>query len=335
MDDQTEKPQAAGGRARAEALTSQKRSEIARQAAAARWTADPIEQATHEGNLKIAGAEVTCYVLQNGDRLISTRGIMKALKRTWRGRKYTGTELPVFVEANNLKPFISNDLAPVLSAKEIRTPRGVLSEAFSAEVLPTVCDIYLRARAEGVLTKAQLIVAQQCEILVRALSKVGIIALVDEATGYQEIRPRDALQQYLDTVLRKELAAWSKRFPDEFYENIYKLKGWPWHGMKKNRFSVVAHYTRDLVYERLGPGVLEELEQRSPKNEKGNRDHKLHQWLTDEVGHPLLAQHLHSLLMFQRLAIANGYGWQRYVKMVDQVLPKKGNTLEIPLNEPA
>lgn len=257
---------------------------------------------------------------------------MKALKRSWRGRKYTGTELPVFIEANNLKPFISKELEPVLTPRQIRTNRGATSEAFPAEVLPAVCDIYLRAREKDVLTAPQESVAQQCEILVRALSKVGIVALVDEATGFQEVRPRDALQAYLDQILRKELAAWSKKFPDEFYENIYKLKSWPWPGMKINRFSVVAHYTRDLVYERLATGVLEELEARSPKNEKGERNHKLHQWLTDEIGHPMLAQHLHSLIMFQRLAITSGHGWNRFVKMVDQVLPKKWNTLELPLN---
>lgn len=72
---------------------------------------------------------------------------------------------------------------------------------------------------------------------------------------------------------------------------------------------------------------------RSPKNESGARPNRLHQWLSDDVGHPPLAQHLHSLIMFQRLAIASGHGWQRYVKMVDQVLPKKGDTLELPLTE--
>jgi hypothetical protein len=67
----------------------------------------------------------------------------------------------------------------------------------------------------------------------------------------------------------KELAAWAKKFPDEFYENIYRLKGWPWPGMGKNRYSVVAYYTRDLVYERLGPGLLKELESKSPRNGDG------------------------------------------------------------------
>jgi len=328
----TDTPQSAGGKARATALSSAKRSEIAKKAAEARWGS--AKKATHEGTLTIAGVPITCYVLEDGNRYISTRGIMKALKRPWRGRKYAGTELPVFLEAANLHSFINNDLKEILTGTEVRSTKGVVSEAFRAEALPAVCDIYLRARVDQALTTTQLAVAQQAEVLVRALSQLGIIALVDEATGYQEVRPRDALQQYLDVVLRKELAAWSKRFPDEFYENIYKLKGWPWPGMKKNRFSVVAHYTRDLVYDRLGTGVLTELEMRTPKNENGVRGNKLHQWLSDDVGHPLLAQHLHSLIMFQRLAIASGHGWQRYVKMVDQVLPRKGDTLELPLSEP-
>ena len=70
-------------------------------------------------------------------------------------------------------------------------------------------------------------------MLIRSFAKIGIIALVDEATGYQEVRPKDALQVYLEMLVRKELAAWAKKFPDEFYENIYKLKGWVWPGMKK------------------------------------------------------------------------------------------------------
>ena len=260
---------------------------------------------------------------------------MKSLKRSWRGRKYGGTELPVFLEAKNLKPFISSELGPVLTPRIFRTETGTKAEGFKAEILPAVCDSYLQARHAGVLTAPQLVVAQQCEILVRGLANTGIVALVDEATGFQAVRPRDALQAYLEMILRKELAAWSKRFPDEFYQNIYTLKGWIWPGMKKNRFSVVAKYTRDLVYERLAPGVLAELEQRSPKDEKGQRKNKLHQWLNDDVGHPMLAQHMHALLMFQRLAIKNGQTWEQFLMMVKQVMPKKGANLELPLESSA
>ncbi|PAA98423.1 hypothetical protein CJJ13_07965 [Serratia fonticola] len=53
------------------------------------------------------------------------------------------------------------------------------------------------------------------------------------------------------------------------------------------------------------------------------------------LGHnPMLAQHLHSIITMQRLAIANGYGWNRFVKMVDQVLPRKSGTFELQLTDP-
>jgi len=201
---------------------------------------------------------------------------------------------------------------------------------YDAAILPAVCDVWLKARQAGALQKQQLSKAQHAEILMRSLAQTGIVALIDEVTGYEKVRPQNALQAYLELVIRRELAAWAKKFPDEFYENIYKLKGWRWPGMQKNRFSVVAHYTRDLVYERLGPGVLAELETKTPKNEKGQRPNRLHQWLTEDVGDPMLAQHLHALLMFQRLALSNGYGWVRFVQMVDQVLPKRGANLLLP-----
>ena len=310
--------------ARAEALTPRRRKEIARAAAEARW--DPsVPRATHTGSLRLGDAELDCYVLEDGSRLLSTRGIMKSLGRRWRGRKYPGTELPVFLEANNLKPFISAELATVLSPIDFRPPIGMKAQGFKAEALPAVCDIYLQARDAGALTGPQLAVAKQCEFLVRALSKVGIIALVDEATGYQELRDRRALQEILDRYLRKELAAWAKRFPDEFYMQIFRLRGWEWKGMKVNRPQVVAKYTKDFVYERLAPGILEELEGRNPPDEKGRRKSAHHQWLTEDVGHPSLAQHVFAVTALMRAAPS----WDGFLQMLNRSLPKRGRTLEL------
>jgi hypothetical protein len=129
---------------------------------------------------------------------------------------------------------------------------------------------------------------EKCKLLIRAFAVVGITALIDEATGYQETRDRLALQAILDKFLRKEFAAWAKRFPDEFYQEMFRLRGWQWKGMKVNRPSVVGHYTNDLVYERLAPGVLEELQRRNPRDEKGHRATKHHQWLTEDIGNPAL-----------------------------------------------
>lgn len=332
---------AKGGYARAAKLSPEKRREIAQKAAKERWESPNLPKVLRPGVLNLSGIKIPCAVLDNGKRVLTENGITNALlgsrsgasKRIKSAQENSGAPVPLFLAPRNLQPFISQELwdgplAPIKCADENKT-------FYDANLLPAVCDIWLRARDAGDLQKQQYNKARKAEILMRALAHVGIVALVDEATGYQEVRPRDALQVYLEMLIRKELASWAKKFPNEFYENIYKLKGWPWLGMRKNRFSIVAHYTRDLVYERLAPGLLQELENKSPRDETGNRKNKFHQWLTDDIGNPMLAQHLHSLVMFQRLALSNGYGWHRFVKMVDKVLPKKGTNLEFQFsNEP-
>lgn len=327
--------------ARAEALTSDRRREIARDAANRRWNKQPGELIAEFGSedrpLRLGAHEIACYVLNDGTRVLARLGFLKAIGRTGKakgGRAYDEEyKVPVFLTAANLKPFISEDLL-TNSLPVIFQAGGQKKIGYRAELLPQVCEVFMDAQSAGALRANQQHIADTCKIIHRAFAKVGIIGLVDEATGYQGFRPQDALQAYLEQIISKELAAWVKRFPDEFYENIYKLHKWPWTGMKKNRYSVVGKYTRDLVYERLAPTLLDELEKRSPKDESGNRKNKLHQWLTDDVGHPMLAQHLHSLVLFQRLALASGFGYQRFVKMVDQVLPKRNANLELGLGMP-
>src|SRR5215467_8975128 len=111
----------------------------------------------------------------------------------------------------------------------------------------------------GKLGPRQKTIAEKADLIIRTLAHIGIIALIDEATGYQEVRDRQALQEILDKYLRKEFAAWAKCFPEEFYKQIFRLRQWQWRGMKVNRPQIVAYYTKDLIYARLAPGILTEL----------------------------------------------------------------------------
>jgi hypothetical protein len=180
------------------------------------------------------------------------------------------------------------------------------------------------------LQAQQLDKAKKAEMLMRGLTHVGILALVDEATGYQEIRDRAALQAILDAFLRQELAAWAKRFPDEFYQQIFRLRGWNWKGRGVNPPQAVAAYTKNIVYERLAPQILEELEKRNPIVE-GRRKSKHHQWLTDDVGHPALAQHLHAAIGLMRVAST----WDHFMTMLDVAFPRRGDTLTMSLALPS
>lgn len=349
-DDAKESGRVRSGLARAAKLSPERRAEIAKVAAQRRWAEKREAKAASElpkvlggyvNTLDLAGTKLPCAVIQGPDgvqRVLSENGITQAIlgsrsgasKRLKKAADDGGALLPLFIAPSQLEPFITNELrdgplCPIDYLEGDRVVRG-----YDASILVAVCDVWLRAREAGALQKQQLAKAQQAEILTRALAQTGIVALIDEATGYEKVRPQNALAKYLELVIQKELAAWVKRFPDEFYENIYKLKGWVWPGMGKNRYSVVGHYTNDLIWDRLGPGILKELQEKTPKNSKGHRPNRLHQWLTDDIGHPMLAQHMHAIIMFQRLAISNGDSWNKFIHTVDKVLPKKGSTLELP-----
>ncbi len=352
--DDSETPQARGGVARARRLSPEDRSAIAREGATRRWAdkreADkqremPTVLPGYIAVLSVAGANLPCAVINgpNGvQRVLTEHGITNAIlgtrsgasKRRKRAAAERGEELPIFLAPSQLRPYIPSDLVEgVLQPIEYMDGDRVVT-AYDAAILPAVCKVWLDARRDDALQNQQLAKAAAAEILMSGLAHTGIVALIDEATGYEKIRPQNALQIYIDKIISKELAVWAKKFPDEFYENIYRLKQWPWPGMQKNRYSVVAYYTRDLVYERLGPGILKELERKTPKNEKGQRPYRFHQWFTEEVGDPMLAQHLASLITLQRLAIANGHGWKRFVNSVDLVMPRRGETMMLPLEFP-
>jgi hypothetical protein len=296
-----------------------------------------LPRATHRGILNLGDIKIPCAVLDDGKRVITEHGMTMALlgsrsgasKRLKKAHQESGAPLPIFLAPGNLKPFISNALTsgPLTALEYVDGDRT--AGGFDATALPAACDVWLRAREAGALQTQQFDKAQKAEMLMRGLAQIGIIALVDEATGYQEVRDRLALQAILDAYLRKELAAWAKRFPEEFYRQIFRLRDWQWKGMKVNRPQIVAKYTNDLVYERLAPGILEELQRRNPKDEKGQRQAKHHQWLTEDVGHPALAQHLHAVIGFMRASAR----WDQFYRLLQRAFPKKGQNLELPLGD--
>ena len=291
-------------------------------------------KATHSGPLRIGDVEFECAVLEDGRRVVSETNFMESMGMYRSGalsvrRKDAGAPIPLFLAHKNLKPFADKHLGGVhFEMVEYRSARGNSAKGIPAEILPRVCEVWMDANKSGVLGARQRVIAEKAEILFRGFAHVGIIALIDEATGYQEARDRKALEAILDAYLRKEFAAWAKRFPDEFYQEIFRLRGWRWRGMKVNRPQVVGHYTNDLVWDRIAPGLRKELEARNPKNERGVRRFRHPQWLTEDIGDPALAQHLYALMGLQR-ACADG-GWKQFYEMVQRSFPKKGET--VPFN---
>jgi hypothetical protein len=327
------------GKARMELLTSEERRQLARQAASKRWqtltAGSDLPRATHKGEIPIGDTRIPCAVLDNGMRVLTETGITKALLGTRSGASRRrrmahldqGTLLPLFVAPGNLKPFITEELisGPLKPQVYLEGARTVIG--FEATVLPAVCDIWLTARQKGALVARQADKAMNAEILMRGLARVGIIALVDEATGYQEVRDRFALQQILDAYIGKELAKWVKTFPDEFYEHVFRLKHWKFDAGSTKRPMMMAKLTADLIYSRLAPGVLDELRRITPKDEKGRRKNKLFQNLSADVGHPALRDHLSGVIFLLK---ANE-DWDVFYRALHRVAPQFGKTMLLPM----
>jgi P63C domain. len=336
MDDPRDESRAKGGHARAESLSPEERTGIARRAALARWDA-AIPQATHEGTLSIGGTVVAAAVLPNGKRLITQATFLRAIGRSRSPKGGTGVlatadSLPFFLQADTLKNFVSEELMEATTPIFFRTLSGKKGVGYDAQLLPKVADVYLKFRdaclqAGRAIPKQYEHIIRASDALIRGLASVGITALIDEATGYQEVRDRLALQAILDKFLRREFATWAKRFPDEFYREIFRLREWKWQGMKVNRPQVVAHFTKDIVYSRLAPGILKELEERNPKDDSGRRKTKHHQWLTEDVGHPALAQHLYAVIGLMRLSES----WDEFKRLIDRAYPKRKDSAQLSL----
>lgn len=334
----TKKRASLGGKARAESLTAAERSEIAKNAAAARWRGEgaPIK-ASHDGTLEIGEMELACANLPDGRRVISEAAVMAALGRTYSGY-YSQRDasadpdamvLPRYLAPAGLRPFISEELIELLTPIPYVPPNGTTTaKGVRAEALPKICDVWLKARAAKALTPAQQRTAEMAEILVLGLATVGVIALVDEATGYQDLRTRDALAKILEKFVAKELQKWVRTFPPDFYKEMFRLRGWPYKSDSMARPGVVGRYTTDLVYSRIAPGVRGEILRVIPRNAEGKPKGKLHQMLTEEHGHPRLREHLSAVVALMK---ASG-SWSTFLALIDRALPRFGDTRLLPFD---
>jgi len=288
-----------------------------------------ILKSTHEGVLKLGKINIECHVLEDKARVFSSRDLIKAFnlqtEQKDQPRIFRGFLLKIrLVSLSNGE--LSNPLANPIKFKSVKKG-GLLTNGYSAELLPEICNAVLKLQNNYMLPVEYRPAAVRSREFLNIFAKIGIIALIDEATGYQEVRDRDALQQILDKYLRKEYAAWAKRFPDEFYIQMFRLKGWEWKGMKINRPSVVGKITNDIIYNRLAPGVLKELRRLNPPTDSGKRKTKHHQWLTDDFGHPALGQHLYGVMLLMKLP--QDGEWDKFYRTLKKAYPVLGDQLEL------
>ena len=273
-----------------------------------------------EGSTSLDNKPLSCAVLKTKQgkaiRVFSLRQTVAAIGGS--GSATLSDGLPSFLRAQNIRPYISSELLDMMTnwIEYIPETGGRTAFGIKAEVLPLICDVYITALTEGKLNQNQRRIAKRCQELQLAFAKTGIIGLVDEATGYQDKRAKDALAKILEKYLESKPTSWMRSFPLDFYREIYRLEGWEWKelesGKKPPTPSVVGHYTNNYIYKRLAPGVLSEIQRKNPQ-----KITRYHQWFNPEYGHPKLAAHIETVTALMKVSKSK----KEFIEFLEKVYP--------------
>lgn len=217
----------------------------------------PSPFAKWRGQIDLGGDELDVYVLDTGDRVISLRSAVKSIAEADSG------DLAKFTGVSSLKSYINNDLI-LAELLEFSIPgTQFLGRGMTTEHFELICRGYVQALYEGApLTDRQRQIAIKCAVLTAGLTRTGLDALIDEATGYQYERAEDALQVKLRLFIAEELRAWEKTFPDELWEEFGRLTNWK--GPLNSRPKYWGKLVIELIYDTLDPDVAKYLRENRP-----------------------------------------------------------------------
>jgi hypothetical protein len=233
------------------------------------------------------GPSIACYVLSDGRRIISRTSALAAIGRS--DDLTLGGDLKRYVKpvAAYLRVNLDDELVEFrLDNVSNKKVAGITAECFLE-----ICRAFVRARDEGSLTTRQQEIAMNAGAFLAACANVGLIALIDEATGYQYMRAEDALRIKLRAYLEKEMRPWEKTFPDELWIEFGRLTGWK--GSVQQRPKYWGSLVNELVYSLLDPDVAEWLRVNAPPPRHGQN---YHQWLSSNYGLKRLVEHIWMLV---------------------------------------
>lgn len=297
----------------------------------ARWGDEKsvVRFAIDEGEVEFGNLTFRCAVLDdearviNGTEFMRVMGIYRSGALSTRRSDEDELYFPLHLAFKNLRPFILDDQDLVEALRvpvRYRSVKGSIAEGIPAQVLRRICNVWVRARNAGVLGSSQEKVAEKADSLLNALADVAIIALIDEATGYQKRRAHNELQSILKAYIAPELLPWQSRFPISYYEQIYRVMGWPYDASTTKRTAYIGKLTNKLIYDKLPPGVLPQLRRKNPADPKTKRrKHKHFQFLTDDIGNVHLEKQITAVTTLLR-AVPEG-NWRLFETLFNHAYP--------------
>lgn len=251
-----------------------------------------LRYALLSGYLPIGNVELQCAVLNDETRVLTATSVFKAFKRSRKGvnsrLEIDGTTIPPFLAAKNLKPYINQDVIKRTTLIEYQDGNTIKS-GYNSELLVDMCEIYLQARRDGVLTDNQQKLAIEAEILQSSFARVGIAGVIDEATGYQKVRSNDALRVLLSRYIADGLRKWVKTFPDSFFNQLDRLYGNE-TTTSKNRPIYYGKFINTYIYEPIENGYVKAELNKLNIRDDGSRKARFHQWLTRDGRDVLIRQ---------------------------------------------
>lgn len=248
----------------------------------------PLMKVTHYGTIHF-GADVECeaIVLADGRRGFNRRQLVAIAGFTG---NVTGSRFGHFlaeISPNALK--IYED-----TSSKVSMPNGATANFISCDVVPEFASGVIHQALDGTLHPQRRMLIAPCLKIQDSLARVGIVALIDEATGYQYHRAPDALQDLFARLIRNTAADWERRFHPDYYQAIYKLFGWQYDQTVSQRPHIIGKITLQWVYEPVfPPEILVAIKERQSSE-------KMHQWLTDEGGLKLMEKQRDAVMMIAR-----------------------------------
>ena len=276
-----------------------------------------ISSTPYTGYTKIGTQEIPCAVLnpnsRNPVRVFVQNDIVGLLTGNKKAR------LKKYLQPKNLKPFLPSKFKNGMENSVIKFKlNNKIADGIIGNDIIDIGKMYNGARRAGALHHSQEQFAYMAEVLMFAFAKTGVDAIIDEATGYQDIRVKNSIER----VLAKMLPAYTKQYtvspPLELYKLWFKLNHWEWRPENvQKKPSILAKWTCDLIYNRIDPNLLVRL--MHPSTSKGiSRKENVQLLLNYDSGSPEMCDFFGGLTALGRATSS----WRKYYSMVNRAFPK-------------